>query len=112
MTNPSVGPNPDRPPQPAVHPQASAGQPPVEQKIKRAVSAGQILAGILFVLVVIFIAENSNDVAVRIIAGPKVKAPVFVWLLIAAVVGALTAALLRVRRKHNAKIKAQAKQTS
>jgi len=113
MTNPPVDPNPDRPPPaappPATGPQAPASPTPEQKKITRAVSAGQILAGILFVLVVIFIAENSSDVAVRIIAGPKVTAPVSVWLLIAAVVGALVAALMRARRKHTAKLKARAR---
>jgi uncharacterized integral membrane protein len=76
---------------------------------RRSISVGQILAGILFVLVVIFIVENTDDVKIRLIAGPKVTAPVFVALLIAAVVGALISALLRVRRKHTARTKARAK---
>ena len=51
-------------------------------------------------LVVIFIVENTDNVKIRIIAGPKVNAPVFVALLIAAVAGALISELLRFRRKH------------
>ena len=76
---------------------APAGQPASK---KRSFSIGQFLAAILFVLMVIFIVENTDNVKIRIIAGPKVNAPVFVALLIAAVAGALISELLRLRRKH------------
>ncbi|WP_375501702.1 hypothetical protein [uncultured Jatrophihabitans sp.] len=72
-------------------------------KQKRSISPGQIIAGILFVLIVIFIVENTENVKIRIIAGPKVNAPVFVALLIAAVVGALISALLQYRHKRRSK---------
>ena len=71
------------------------------RKSKRSVSAGQILAAILFVLVVVFFAENTDDVRIRLIAGPKITAPIWVALVIAAVVGALIAGLLRFRRKRH-----------
>ena len=54
-----------------------------------------ILALILAVLVVIFVAENTRRVRIRFIAGPEVKAPVWLALLIAAVVGALAGLLLQ-----------------
>ncbi len=83
---------------PATPPPAGA---PAKQK--RSITPGQVLAGILFVLMVIFIVENTENVKIRIIAGPKVNAPVFVALLIAAVVGALISALLRYRRQRRSK---------
>ena len=60
----------------------------------------QILAGILFVVVIVFIVENTRKVKVRLI-GPEVNAPLYVVILIAAVLGALIAALMRHRRKRN-----------
>ena len=77
--------------------------PPEQQpadKPKRAVSVGQILAGILLVIVVVFVVENTNKVSVRLIF-PKVQVPLAVALLIAAVLGALISALLRYRRKRH-----------
>ncbi len=68
---------------------------------KRTISVGQILGAILLILVVVFIIENTTKVKIRIIAGPKVEAPVYVAILIAAVVGALIAALLRYRRRRH-----------
>lgn len=64
---------------------------------KRSVSAGQILGGLLFVLTIVFIVENSRSVKIRLIV-PEVKAPLYVAILIAAVLGALIASLLRYRR--------------
>jgi uncharacterized integral membrane protein len=66
---------------------------------KRAVSTGQILGGLLFVLVIVFIIENSRSVKIRLII-PEVKAPLYVAILIAAVLGGLIAALLRYRRQR------------
>lgn len=70
-------------------------------KSTRNVSVGQILGGILLVLVVIFIAENTRDVPIRFIAGPEVEVPVYLALLIAAVVGGLVGSLLRYRRTRH-----------
>jgi uncharacterized integral membrane protein len=67
---------------------------------KRAVSAGQILGGLLFVLTIVFIIENSRSVKIRLIF-PEIKAPLYVAILIAAVLGALIASLLRYRRHRN-----------
>lgn len=74
---------------------------PATSKKKRNVSVGQILAGVLLVLVVVFIAENTRNVPIRFIAGPEVDVPVYLALLIAAVVGALVGSLMRFRRKRN-----------
>ncbi|WP_460602962.1 LapA family protein [Jatrophihabitans fulvus] len=67
---------------------------------KRNVSVGQVLAGILLVLIVVFVVENTRTVPIRFIAGPEVKVPVYLAILIAAVVGALVASLMRFRRQH------------
>lgn len=66
---------------------------------KRNVSVGQILAAILFVVVIVFIIENSRQVRVRLIF-PEVQAPLYVPILIAAVLGGLIGALLRYRRQR------------
>ena len=95
MTNPQDTPRPDPPPY-----EASPSTPAATEKQKRSFSIGQFLAGALFVLVVIFIVENTSKVEIRIIAGPKVSLPVWVALLAAAIVGALISMLLRWRRKH------------
>jgi uncharacterized integral membrane protein len=71
-----------------------------EGRTKRPVSVGQILGGLLFVLVIVFIIENSRKVKIRLII-PEVKAPLYVAILIAAVLGSLITALLRYRRHRN-----------
>lgn len=65
----------------------------------RSVSTGQILAGVLFVIVIVFVVENTRTVRVRLLF-PEVRAPLAVALLIAAVLGALVSALMRIRRQH------------
>jgi uncharacterized integral membrane protein len=77
----------------------AAGTAPAAGR-KRAVSAGQLLGGLLFVLTIVFIIENSRSVKVRLI-GPEVKAPLYVTIIVAAVLGALIASLLRWRRRRN-----------
>jgi uncharacterized integral membrane protein len=67
---------------------------------KRPISVGQILGGLLFVLVIIFIIENSRKVKIRLIV-PEVKAPLYVAILIAAVLGSVITWLLRYRRHRN-----------
>lgn len=67
---------------------------------KRPISVGQILGGLLFVLVIIFIIENSRQVKIRLII-PEVKAPLYVAILIAAVLGSVITWLLRYRRHRN-----------
>ena len=67
---------------------------------KQSLSVGQILGGLLFVLTIVFIIENSRSVKIRLIF-PEVQAPLYVAILIAAVMGALIASLLRYRRHRN-----------
>jgi uncharacterized integral membrane protein len=77
------------------------GPPPTPQTgRKRPVSVGQILGGLLFVVVIVFIIENSRRVTIRLII-PEVKAPLYVAILIAAVLGGLITALLRYRRRRH-----------
>jgi uncharacterized integral membrane protein len=69
-------------------------------KTKRPVSVGQILGALLFVLVIVFIIENSQKVKIRLII-PEVKAPLYVAILIAAVLGSVITWLLRYRRHRH-----------
>jgi uncharacterized integral membrane protein len=72
-------------------------QPPRQQGWRP--SARQVAGVILLVLALVFIFENTKSVKVRLIV-PEVKAPLFVALLIAAVLGGLVTLLIqwRVRR--------------
>lgn len=107
--NPQGGPPTGGPPppgygtDPAMH--QTSQQPPQQAQSKRSVSVGQILGAILFILLIIFIVENSHNVAIRIIAGPELHPPVWVVIVISAVVGAAIAALLRYRRRVSARRK-------
>jgi uncharacterized integral membrane protein len=85
------------PPQPGLHPTA---QPPATSR--RHFSTGQLLGGILFVFVIVFVLENTRTVKVRLWV-PEVNTPLAVPILIAAVLGALVAWLLRYRRQRKAK---------
>jgi uncharacterized integral membrane protein len=86
------------PPQPAGdRPAGTAGS---GTGSKRPVSVGQLLGGLLFVLVIVFIIENSRSVKIRLIV-PEVKAPLYVAILIAALLGSLITWLLRYRRHRN-----------
>jgi len=103
---PPYGPQqPPYPPQPGAGAQPGSGAQPApgaapEKLPKRSVSTGQILGGLLFVLVIVFIVENSRSVKIRLIV-PEVKAPLYVAILIAAVLGSLITALLRYRRHRH-----------
>lgn len=76
-------------------------QPPEKGRGDRTwdISAGQIVAAILFVIVIVFVVENTRTVRVRLLF-PEVRAPLAVALLIAAVLGALVVSLMRVRRQR------------
>ena len=87
-----------QPNDPTATPTGTPAATPAEKK--RAVSTGQILAGLLLILVVVFIAENSRKVKIRLIF-PEVTAPLYVAILIAAVLGGVIGALLRYRRHRN-----------
>ncbi len=106
-TPPPGGPPPPPPPSdgppeggPPPGPEAEPTQPgPRERAAVRRVGSGQILGALFFVVMVVFILENTRTVRVRLI-GPEVKAPLALSLLIAAVLGALIAWLLRYRRQR------------
>jgi uncharacterized integral membrane protein len=69
----------------------------VEPKQKRRISPRLVLGLIFLVLLVVFLAENTRKVKIRFLA-PEVKAPLYLALLVAAVVGALAALLIQHRR--------------
>jgi uncharacterized integral membrane protein len=62
-------------------------------------TAGQIAGLLVLVLALVFIFENTKSVKVRLIV-PEVKAPLFVALLIAAVLGGLVTLLIQWRRRR------------
>ena len=68
-------------------------------KAKRRLSPGEIVGAVLLVLALVFIFENTKKVDVRLIF-PEVHAPLFVALLIAALLGALGVLLLQARRRR------------
>jgi uncharacterized integral membrane protein len=71
--------------------------PSSREPARRTVSPRQIAGAVLLVLVLVFIFENTKKVNVRLI-GPEVHAPLFVALLIAALLGALGTLLIQWRR--------------
>jgi uncharacterized integral membrane protein len=113
MTDPN---QPGYPPPGSHHPGGAPGsgqhgapqhQPAHEPESKLRFSVGQIIGAILLILLIIFIVENSHNVGIRIIAGPEVHPPVWVAILIAAVLGGLISVLLRYQRRVSARRKAQ-----
>jgi uncharacterized integral membrane protein len=68
------------------------------QRPKRRVSVRLIVGLVLLVLLIVFAVENTRTVTMRLI-GPEVHAPLFLALLIAAVVGVLIGLVIRRRRK-------------
>jgi uncharacterized integral membrane protein len=98
MTDPYAGqPGPGAPypggPQPG--PGVRAQQP------KRRVNARVIVGLVLLVLLIVFSVENTRSVKMRVI-GPEIHAPLFLALLIAAVVGVLIGLVVRRRRRPKA----------
>jgi uncharacterized integral membrane protein len=98
MTDPYAGqPGPGAPypggPRPG--PGVPARQP------KRRVNARVIVGLVLLVLLIVFSAENTRSVRMRVI-GPEIHAPLFLALLIAAVVGVLIGLVARRRRRPKA----------
>lgn len=66
----------------------------------RRFSLGQLLGGLLFVLTLVFVFENTKSVKVRLLI-PQVSAPLALPIVIAAVLGAAVAWLLRYRRRRH-----------
>lgn len=96
MSDPYPGdPPPQGPPPP---PPPASARPEQRPREHSRVSTGQILGGLLFVVVIVFVVENTRTIKVRLLI-PEVRAPLAVALLIAAVLGALVAWLLRQRRQ-------------
>ena len=91
---------PNQPYEPPNEPAAERPASTTGPSTKRPISVGQILGGLLFVLVIVFIIENSRSVKIRLIV-PEVKAPLYVAILIAAVLGSVITWLLRYRRRRN-----------
>lgn len=64
---------------------------------ERSITAKQVAAGILAILVIVFILENTHHTNVRFII-PKTSAPLWLALLLSAAVGACAGALFVHRR--------------
>lgn len=73
--------------------------PPRQPPVNRSFSARQVAGAVLIILAVIFIFENTKRVEVRLI-GPVLHAPLYVALLIAALLGSLGTLLLQWRRRR------------
>ena len=74
--------------------------PPGSGRRGRRFSTGQLLGALLFVLTLVFVFENTRSVKVRLII-PEVSAPLALPIVIAAVLGAGVAWLLRYRRRRH-----------
>ncbi len=59
----------------------------------------EVTAVVFLVLFLVFLAENSRKVKIRFLI-PEVQAPLYIALLIAALVGAAVALLVQSRRNH------------
>ena len=64
-------------------------------------NARVIVGLVLLVLLIVFSVENTRSVKMRVI-GPEIHAPLFLALLIAAVVGVLIGLVVRRRRRPKA----------
>lgn len=84
------------------YPPGAAAPAPEPGKGRKRLGAREIGALVVFVLLVVFIVENTRKVRIRFIF-PEFDAPLFVALLVAALVGALVLWLVeqrvRTRRK-------------
>jgi uncharacterized integral membrane protein len=74
-------------------------QPGAPVKQKRRFTAGQVIGVLIVIVLIVFIAENTTKVDVRLI-GPEVHVPLFVALIIAAVLGGLVTLLITYRRSR------------
>ncbi len=76
--------------------QLPGGEPP-GAPAKRRIGPRLVIGAILLVLLVVFFAENTRSVKMRLII-PQVRAPLFLALLIAAALGALATLIVRWQR--------------
>ena len=100
-SSPETDPEPTAPPQ-SPPPKDSAPKPEPKDPLRRSRTsgafAGMVLLGLLLLLLIVFIAQNTQDVQVSFLAWEGTT-PLSVALLIAAVAGILltaTAGLLRI----------------
>jgi uncharacterized integral membrane protein len=66
----------------------------------RRLGVRRLASVLLGILVLVFIAENGSKTDIRFVFGPKVSAPLWVALLLSAVVGALAGWLLEKRHRR------------
>ncbi len=71
--------------------------PTESTQTRRSVSWRLIAGAVLLLLVLVFLFENTQSVAIRFV-GPKVHAPLIVALLVAAILGSLGTLLVQQRR--------------
>jgi uncharacterized integral membrane protein len=72
----------------------SPGQPPEPpQTPPRRITGREVVVGVLAVLVIVFVAENTRKVGIRFV-GPKVSTPLFVALLVTLAIGIVIGWLL------------------
>jgi uncharacterized integral membrane protein len=72
---------------------------PPREPAKSRIGPRLIAEAVLLVLLVIFLAENTRSVKMRLIV-PEVRAPLFLALLIAGVLGALAVMIARRQRRR------------
>jgi uncharacterized integral membrane protein len=72
---------------------------PSEETLLQKIGPRGILAGVIGIVVVIFIVENTKSTKIRFI-GPEVKAPLWLALVIAALLGAVAGLLIDRRRSR------------
>ncbi len=68
-----------------------------EPERRRRISTRQIIGLIFVVLFIVFLLENTAKVQIRFV-GPRVHAPLYLALIIAAVLGALATLFIQHRR--------------
>jgi uncharacterized integral membrane protein len=70
---------------------------PSEESLLQKIGPRGILAGVIGIVVLVFIIENTRSTKIRFI-GPQVKAPLWLALVIAAALGAVAGLLIDRRR--------------
>jgi uncharacterized integral membrane protein len=76
-------------------------QEPEQRSVLDRLGPRGIVAIIVGILVIVFIAENTKRVKIRFIAGPEVSTPVWLALVIAAAFGALAGYLVQFLRSRD-----------
>lgn len=81
--------------------EAAMSQDPHKPSILDRIGPRGIVAIVVGILVIIFIAENTKRVKIRFIAGPEASTPVWLALVISAVFGALAGYLIQFLRRRD-----------